>query len=175
MPVLVDSTLVYAMCRNFEAAVTQTRISKPKLMALDIFFKSHIQDSLLLNCWGLLCNSLEVFEHKWHYRYEGATVRYIVTPKQVSCMNIMEPLNTSATSERVDYQVHFGQEENWRWKIRTRVIFLHWLGLRPIILDADISCFFDKPRIIQGFDVNVGRDLRPCEDVGHAGWSGSFR
>lgn len=79
------------------------------------------------------------------------------------------PINTSATSGRVDYQLHFVQEDIWGLYSYIR------RGLRPIVLDADISCFFDKPRKIQGFDIIVGRGSRPGEDVGHAGWSGSFR
>ena len=47
-------------------------------------------------------------------------------------------------------------------------------GLRPIIVNADISCFFDIAQMIQGFDVIAGRSSRLGEDVGHLGWYGSF-
>lgn len=48
-------------------------------------------------------------------------------------------------------------------------------GLRPIVLNVNISCFFNKARIIQGFNVIAEGSSRPGEDAGHAGWSGTFK
>ena len=161
MYVFVDSTLVYAMCRNFE--FWGSSHSNSNLLVLDVFFKSHIPDSLLMWIdWKISTRGNHGKIHLLCTFYDRCT-------KASFAHGYHGPINTSATSGRVDYQVHFVQEEIWGSYSYIR------RGLRPIVLDADISCFFDKPRIIQGFDIIVGPGSRPGEDVGHAGWSGSFR
>lgn len=42
-------------------------------------------------------------------------------------------------------------------------------GLRLIVLNVDISLFFDKARMIQGFNVIAERSSKPGEDFSHAG------
>lgn len=56
----------------------------------------------------------------------------------------------------------------WIWR-QDGLYFDSRRGLRPIVLNVDVSCFFDKAQMIQGLNVIAGGSSRPGEDARHAG------